>query len=147
MQRISVKSLMDDADPELNLLLVGGEEIRVPEMGKVFVVGNVKHPGAFAVQDASGTTVLKLLALAEGLLPYTNRFAYIYRREAGGSAKNEIAIEISKIIDRKASDVPLQANDILYIPDNKNKRMTMSAIDRIASFGSSTASGLLIWKR
>jgi protein involved in polysaccharide export with SLBB domain len=32
-RRISVRSLFDDADPELNVTLTGGEEIRVPEIG------------------------------------------------------------------------------------------------------------------
>src|SRR5260370_37868070 len=40
-QRISVKELMEAANPELNLALSGGEEIRIPEIGKVYVVGNV----------------------------------------------------------------------------------------------------------
>ena len=67
IQRVPVKALIDSADPEANLKLTGGEEVRVPEAGKVFVVGNVKKPGAFAVQDGSETSVLKMLALAEGL--------------------------------------------------------------------------------
>lgn len=147
VQRITVRSLIDEADPEVNLKLVGGEEIRVPEVGKIFVVGNVRKPGAFPVQDASGSSVLKLLALAEGLLPFTSKQAFIYRQEGGIASKNEIPIELSKIIDRKAQDVPLAANDILYIPDNKGKRLTATTIDRITGFGSATASGLLIWRR
>ncbi|MBL8214993.1 MAG: polysaccharide biosynthesis/export family protein, partial [Bryobacterales bacterium] len=66
-QRIPTKGLIDDADPALNLKLFGGEDIRVPEVGKIYVVGNVRHPGAFPVHDTNGTSVLKLLALAEGL--------------------------------------------------------------------------------
>lgn len=147
VQRITLRSLIDEADPEVNLKLVGGEEIRVPEVGKIFVVGNVRKPGAFPVQDASGSSVLKLLALAEGLLPFTARQAFIYRQEGGTASKNEIPIELSKIIDRKAQDVTLSANDILYIPDNKSKRLTATTIDRITGFGSATASGLLIWRR
>src|SRR5215831_17217127 len=50
-RRIAVRSLIDDADPELNLKLTGGEEIRVPEVAKITVVGNVKKPGAFPVHD------------------------------------------------------------------------------------------------
>ena len=42
MALVEVKGLIDAADPELNIMLVGGEEIRVPEIGKVFVVGMVK---------------------------------------------------------------------------------------------------------
>jgi polysaccharide biosynthesis/export protein len=146
-QRIPTKALIDDAEPGLNLKLHGGEDIRVPEVGKVYVVGNVRHPGAFAVHDTGGTSVLKLLALAEGLLPFPNKFAYVYRRESTSGSKAEIAVELSKIVDRKAPDVPLLPNDILYIPDNKGKKLAASLVDRLAGFGASTASGVLIWRR
>jgi len=119
----------------------------VPEAGKVFVVGNVRRPGAFAVQDTSDTTVLKVLALAEGLSPFADKVAFIYRQTAGSGAKTEIPIELTKIMDRKTPDIPLEANDILYIPDNKGRRMTVTALERLAGFGSSTASGLLIWRK
>lgn len=147
IQRIPVKGLIDEADPELNVRLYGGEEIRIPEAGKIFVVGNVRRPGAYPVEDSSGTSVLKLLALSEGLMPYTAKQAFIYRKNPSSNSKNEIPIEISRIIDRKSPDVPLQANDILYIPDNKGKRMTISTLEKLAGFGSATASGMLIWRR
>src|SRR5579885_3308596 len=44
-RRIDVRALMNQADPEANIVLTGGEEIRVPEVGKIYVVGNVKKPG------------------------------------------------------------------------------------------------------
>ena len=55
VERIPVKRLMKDADPSVNYELHGGEEIRVPEAGKIFVVGNVHKPGAFPVRDADET--------------------------------------------------------------------------------------------
>jgi polysaccharide export outer membrane protein len=146
VERISVKGLIDDANPDLNPRLYGGEQVRVPEVGKVFVVGNVHKPGSFPVQDSSGTTVLKVLAVAEGLMPFAEKVAFIYRQTAGSTTKTEIPIELNKIMDRKTPDVALEANDILYIPDNKGRRMTLTAIDRLAGFGSSTASGVLIWR-
>jgi polysaccharide export outer membrane protein len=145
VQRIPVKGLIDAADPELNLRLHGGEEIRVPEVGKVFVVGNVRKPGSYPVQDSSGTTVLKILALSEGLAPFASRQGFIYRREGGSGTKNEIPFELRKILDRKSPDLPLQPNDILYIPDNRTQRVGLSALERILSFGTATASGLLIY--
>lgn len=147
IQRIPVKGLIDEADPELNVRLFGGEEIRIPEVGKIFVVGNVRRPGAYPVEDTSGTSVLKLLALVEGLLPYSAKQAYIYRKEPSSNAKNEISIELARIVDRKSPDVPLQANDILYVPDNKGKRITITTLEKLAGFGSATASGMLIWRR
>lgn len=145
VQRIPVKGLIDMADPDLNLKLTGGEEVRVPEAGRVFVVGNVRKPGAYPVQDSADTTVLKMLALSEGLIPFASKHAYIYRREAGTGSKNEIPIELRKILDRKSPDLPLQSNDILYIPDNRAQRASLSALERILAFGSTTASGLLIY--
>jgi polysaccharide export outer membrane protein len=136
VRRIPVKALIDDADPEMNLRLVGGEEIRVPEAGKIYVVGNVKKPGAFAVRDNADTSVLKLLALAEGLAPYASKQAYIYRREASAGSKQELPIELDKILKRKSPDVPLEANDILYIPDNTGRRATMTAIEKVLLVGS-----------
>src|SRR5271170_1504364 len=59
IQRIPVKGLIDAADPALNVTLEGGEEVRVPQIGRVFVVGNVKKPGAFKIEDGAGMTVLK----------------------------------------------------------------------------------------
>lgn len=147
VQRVLVKGLIDAADPELNLKLSGGEEIRVPEVGRVFVVGNVKKPGAFAIRDGTESSILKVLALAEGLAPFASRQAYIYRRDESAAVKHEIPIELKRILERKAPDVPLEANDILYIPDNSGRRAGFAALDRIIGFGAATASGVLVWRR
>ncbi|MCW5978630.1 MAG: polysaccharide biosynthesis/export family protein [Bryobacteraceae bacterium] len=147
IRRIPIHGLIDAANPELNLSLNGGEEIRVPEAGRVFVVGNVKKPGAYPFPDPKDATVLRLLAVAEGLAPYAQKQAYIYRQEADTGVKREILIELAKIMKREAPDMPLLINDILYIPDNTGKRATISVIDRAVGFGASTASGVLIWRR
>ncbi len=144
VEHIPVKRLIQDADPALNYVLHGGEEIRVPEAGKIFVMGNVKKPGAFPVRDSADETVLKMIALSEGLSPYAAKVAYIYRKDEAG-VKKEIPVELDKIMQRKSPDVTLQIDDLFYIPDNKARRATMTAIDRITMFGASTASGLLIW--
>jgi polysaccharide export outer membrane protein len=144
VERIPVRRLIKDADPAVNYRLHGGEEIRVPEAGKIFIVGNVRKPGAFPVRDPGDESVLKMIAVSEGLTPYATKIAYIYRRDDSG-AKAEIPIELEKIMQRKAPDVPLQIDDVLYIPDNKTRRAAMTALDRIALFGASTGSGLLIW--
>ena len=143
-RRVTVRNLINDADPAVNIKLTGGEEIRVPEVSKIYVVGNVKKPGAFPVQNGSETTVLQMLALTEGLEQFSSKNAFIYRREANGG-KNEIPVELDKILQRKSPDVPLIANDILYIPDNRNKRIGMRAIEAIIGFGVGAGSTALIY--
>jgi polysaccharide export outer membrane protein len=129
-RRITVRTLINDADPTVNIKLTGGEEIRVPEVAKIYVVGNVKKPGAYPVQNGSDTTVLQLLALSEGLEQFANKNAFIYRREANGT-KNEIPVQLDKILQRKSPDVALIGNDILYIPDNRGKRAGMRALEAV----------------
>jgi len=146
VEHIPVKQLLNKADPAMNVRLTGNEEIRVPEAGKIFVLGNVRKPGAFPVRDPGDNTVLKLVALSEGLMPYSSKLAYIVRRPETG-APEELPIELEKIMQRKAPDMPLQAGDILYVPDNKGRRTTMTILDRVAGFGASTASGVLIWRQ
>jgi polysaccharide export outer membrane protein len=146
VQRIPLKRLMDASDPSLNLKLVGGEEIRVQEAGKVFVTGNVIKPGVYAMQDNADTTVLKALALSEGLKSYSSKLAYIYRRDPETNTRTEMSVELEQIMARKSPDVDIAPDDILYIPENKGRKMTMGALERLAGFGTSTASGLLIWK-
>ncbi len=49
----------------LNVILRDGDTINVPKAQSVFVAGQVKTPGAYAVEP--GTTVLQVLSLAGGL--------------------------------------------------------------------------------
>ena len=144
VQRVAVKQLLNMADPAVNLRLTGNEEVRVPEAGKIFVLGNIRKPGGFRVRDPGDNTVLKMVALSEGLMPFSEKIAYIVRRQESGEPR-QIPIELAKIMERKSPDVSLEIGDILYVPDNKTRRSTMNILDRLAGFGSATASGLVIW--
>ena len=142
--RVAVKGLIDRAEPALNLMLEGGEEIRVPVAGRVFVVGNVRKPGSFPVQDGQETSVLRLLAQSEGLMPFHSKMAYLFRTGQDGG-RSEVPVELKKIMERKTPDLTVRANDILYVPDNTRRRVSVQALERILSFGSTTASGVLVW--
>ncbi|MBM3736353.1 MAG: hypothetical protein FJW39_11255 [Acidobacteria bacterium] len=128
VQRISVKALIDAADPEVNLRLDGGEEIRVPEAGKIWVMGSVKKPGAFPIRDSSETTVMKALALSEGTMDYHGDLAFIHRREGSTGGGNEIAIPLKQILQRKSPDVTLLPNDVLYVPENTRRKEWSKAL-------------------
>ena len=142
VHRISVKALIENADPALNVVLTGGEDIRVPEAERIFIVGDVKKPGSFTVRELGEASVLKALAYAEGLAPNASRQAYIYRREASG-LKREIPIELRKMMQRKTPDVELQANDILYIPDATGVRMALSTLEKTVLASGATSALIL----
>jgi polysaccharide export outer membrane protein len=141
-QRIPAKALIENGDSEYNIRLQGGEEIRVPVAPKVTIAGNVKKPGQIAIKESTELTVMKAIAMAEGLAPYAQNIAYIYRPDDAKGTKNEIPIPLKAILARKSPDVPLIARDILYIPDSSGKK----SLEKILGVGASTISGLLIWR-
>jgi polysaccharide biosynthesis/export protein len=142
--RLSVRDLFDGRHPELNVPVTAGTQIRVPECDRVFVVGNVKRPGAFPFQSLKDTTVLQLLALSGGLDSFTLNRAFIYREQQGSEQKMEIEIPLRRILDRKSEDVKLAANDILYIPTNRKMKGTATVINHVTGIGN-TAVSAAIW--
>ena len=118
-ERIPLISLEDAAGPESNRLLEGGDLIRVPDAGQIYVVGNVNHPGPFTVTHSPDMSILRALSIAGGLSQYASHVGYIYRADVNGGRKNEIPINISNILKRKSPDLPLFANDMLYIPNRE----------------------------
>jgi polysaccharide export outer membrane protein len=103
----------------------------------------VKKPGAFYIKDGSESSVLKALALSEGLDTFPSHSAYIYRAEGGSGGRNEIPIELKKILDRKSPDVALMANDILYIPDATGARAGLKVLETTMSVGAVLGSALI----
>jgi hypothetical protein len=54
-------------------------------------------------------------------------------------------VQIEDIMRHRSPDVQLEANDILYIPDNHGKKVAAETLERLAGFASSTGSGLLVF--
>src|SRR5580693_5146203 len=128
LQRLSVREIFDGFHPQLNIRILAGAQIRVPACDQVYVVGNVKRPGAFPFRSLGDTTVLQLLALSGGLDSFSRSKAYIYRQQQGSAQKTEIEIPLRRILDRKAEDVRLIANDILYVPANGKLKTSVSVV-------------------
>ena len=144
-RHILARTLLSSETNEGNIVLTGNEEIRVPVAGRVYVVGDVKTPGSFPVQDLSDTTVLKALALTGGLGTYFSPEAYIVRRDEVSGAKRNIAIELKAILERKVADFPLLPDDILFIPDDTRRRQTATVLERLATVAAGIGSGLIIY--
>lgn len=138
-QRIPVKLLLDGSDPQLNVVLTGGEEIRVPVAGMVVVSGNVKESGVFPVQDGGTTTVLTAIAQAKGLGEFQPAWVYIFRPDEQG-IRHEIPVDLKSIRLRKSPDVVLLPKDLLYVPDNGRAKTWDQVLKTVVPLGSAVAS-------
>jgi polysaccharide biosynthesis/export protein len=108
---------------EANIPVYGGDMVNVLPAGAVYVVGAVNHPGRHTLKsDSEQMTVLRLLALAEDTKRTAKlESAVILRKDESGATK-EIPVDLKKILQRKAPDVPVMANDIVFIPESMGKR-------------------------
>ena len=145
-KHVSLKHLIDGSDASLNTFLHGGEQIRIPTAGKLYIIGNVKLPGAYSMTEEGGVSVLKALALCQGMLPFSQDTAYILRANPNSNTRTEVSVPIKQIMKRHAPDIQLAENDILYIPDNTGKKLTAEVFEKLGAFGGSTVSGLLIFR-
>jgi protein involved in polysaccharide export with SLBB domain len=87
--------------------------------------------------------VLKLLSVVEGVTPYAQNTAWIYRTDPASGQRKEIPIDLKKLLARKAPDVDLQADDILYIPDAANKRAALETAKLLLTTGSGAISAVI----
>ena len=147
VRHIAIKGLMNGSDDQSNPVVHPADEIRVPRAPRIFIVGNVRKPGSIALVETSGSSVMKAIALTDGLAPFATSEAWIFRQNPGAGEREQIQVHLAAIMNRKSPDVELKADDIFYVPDNKTKRITADVVDRLVSFGSATTSGLLIWRR
>jgi polysaccharide biosynthesis/export protein len=139
---IRLRSLLDQGDPKSNILVYGGDVVSVPRAGIVYVVGAVNRPGGFVLQsDSEEMTTLKALALAGGMTGTAKPHDAVLVRKNPDTGKNkEIPVDMSKILARKAEDVRLYSNDILFVPDSAGRK----ALRRMGDVAISLSTGVAI---
>lgn len=109
------------SSPESNVPVLPGDTIVVSKADLVYVVGDVGRPSGF-LMDSGRLTILQALALAGG----TTRTAKLGDARIirqGASGNTETPVQLKKILEAKAPDLPMQAGDILFIPTSAGKVM------------------------
>jgi polysaccharide biosynthesis/export protein len=92
-----------------------GDKIIVSKAGVVYVLGEVNKPGAFLMEDNTSISVLKATALAGGTTKLASlKDSVILRKSSQGTVETRISLD--KIYHGKASDLPLHAEDIVFVP-------------------------------
>lgn len=141
---LRVEDLLSATNPTNNILIRPHDTITVPTAEMVYVVGAVKKPGPFPLNERESVSVLQALSMAEGLGPAPKpQASKILRMVPGSNERKEIPVDVKKIMSGKGEDIALRANDILFIPDSMAKK----AASRAAEAAVATATGVVIWGR
>jgi polysaccharide biosynthesis/export protein len=122
-ETIDMAKLMSGADPSLNREVRAGDVITVSTAPVVYVIGAVVKPGGYALQDASvPITVLKALAMAEGLDSVASRSRALVLRRGQTNQNQEIPVNIGKLMTGRIPDMRLEGNDVLFVPESRAKK-------------------------
>jgi len=79
----------------------------------VYVVGEVAHPGRFAL--GTGTSVLQALAAAGGLTPYANRDAIFVVRQEAAPVRIRFRYETLTRVEGTAASFRLKSGDTVVV--------------------------------
>lgn len=87
---------------------------------QVYVLGEVKNPGAFPLPTESGMTVLEAISLAGGFTPIAAQDrTRVIRNDTDGKPQN-FTIPVSAITKngQKDKDLPLVPSDVVFVPQS-----------------------------
>jgi polysaccharide export outer membrane protein len=97
---------MQDGGATLNIVLRDGDTISVPRAESVYVLGQVKNPNAYALQQKN-TTVLQALSLAGGVTDRGSMSRIKIMRIVRGDRK-ELKVKLTDIV---------QPGDTIFVND------------------------------
>jgi polysaccharide export outer membrane protein len=106
-------------NPHSNVAVFPGDTIVVRKADIVYVVGAVGKPSGF-LMDSGTLTVLQAIALAGGTSS-TARLGDARIIRKGPAGMSQTPVHLQKMLSAKAPDMPMEADDILFVPTSTGK--------------------------
>lgn len=141
---VSVSAIMEAKNPEYNILIKPHDIISIPKALMIYVMGEVGKPGGFVLNERDSFTALQAVSMAGGITHVAApQNARILRATPGSRSRQELPMDLRKILDGRAGDVPLQPEDIVFIPGSRTRGATIRAVEAAIQVGT----GVVIWRR
>jgi polysaccharide biosynthesis/export protein len=141
---VALDKLTTGQNPAENIFVRPNDIVSIPRADTVYVLGQVKKAGGFPLRSHDSISLLRALALAEGLdRDAAPKKAKIMRASMLAANKsNETTVDVQQILDGRAPDLQLHADDVLFIPNN----LSRSATRRAAEAALQIATGVVIFR-
>jgi polysaccharide biosynthesis/export protein len=125
--------------PTSNVSVLPGDTIIVRKADVIYVVGDVGRPSGL-LMESGRLTVLQAIALAGGTTRTAKLgAARIIRKGPNGISETPVALK--KILEAKAPDLPMQADDILFVPTSAGKAFAGHTLQ--AAFQAAAAASII----
>jgi polysaccharide biosynthesis/export protein len=135
---VNLRSIIEARNPELNIFVQTDDIITVPRADVIYVLGDVQKPGSVVLNDQESISVMQIISLSGGLLKTASaKDSRILRSNPGATRRTEIPLDIKMIYDRKADDIALLPDDILFVPSSMGKKAVLRTLEALATAGTS----------
>ena len=130
---VDLGALLESGAVEENVLVQAGDIVQVRQAGLVYVVGEVNRPGGFTIPPGHPMTVLQALALAEGLGSTAAADRGVIVREGADGGRQEIPVDLEKVLEGEEAPPMLAARDVLFVPNNTSKSFALGVVNALVS--------------
>jgi polysaccharide export outer membrane protein len=135
--RVDFTKIMANPASEDNILLAGGDVIRVPDIlgeenkaeVRVIVLGQISRQGVIKLEGGHAGMV-DAISQSGGFSPLAALDRVQVLRQEAGSQRTQV-VDASKIIAGEAPDFTLLTGDLVYVPQRGEKKKT---VDRVNDF-------------
>ena len=136
---ISMGSLRENVNPAEDIVLEPFDVITVERAELIYVTGEVGRKGGIELGERESMSILQVLTMSGGANNGADlRKTRILRPVLDTSRRAEIQVDVTRILDGKDSDLPLLANDVLYVPRDRKSgvwtKVALYAIPLIPTF-------------
>jgi polysaccharide export outer membrane protein len=118
---IDLRQLVQARDPALNIKMKPFDIVSVSKAGVIYVIGAVGKPGGYLMEDRERVTVLQALSMAGGTSQFAKKSSARIVRQGENGSRQEIPVDLGKVVKGTGEDVEMAANDILIVPDSKGR--------------------------
>jgi len=137
---VGVHGIETGTSPEENIQILPNDIITVPRADIVYVMGEVKKPGGFAlVEKGRNISLIEVVARADGVTPTAALKQTKIIRPVPGSERVEISVNLGDVLKGKSKDILLQPNDILYVPNSYAKGAFRRTLDSVVNTATAVA--------
>jgi len=136
--KVDLRALLEEGNVALNVPVQGGDVIQIPErkVDLIYIMGDVNKPGAFTLpRDYKNIVVTQVLAQAGGPTRTAKLSkGIVVRYDEKSDSRQELALDLKKVIQGKDPDISVLPDDIIFIPSSTGKTIGYGMLGILPQF-------------
>lgn len=120
----------EDLGSQRNPVIEPGDTVMVGRAGVIYILGDVRKPGGFLIDNGEHISLLQALTLAGGWNKEAALSkAKLIRKEPQGH--EEMKLDLKHVLQGEQADIRVENGDILYVPSSLGKTLAYRGMEAV----------------